>query len=196
MKDAQPESAARETLHAFLMRLTPEQRLEGLAPEDRLAGLAPDHAVLVLPDDALRALAPTYVATLPDEVQAAVRARLTSHAPRSAASPRRILKDLDLVLHAFDRGLIWLRATDPEARNRAMDALDPHPDAVFAEERRRRFDAEAELGRTLLEARLASVDPVEALQQVPDATLRDLADDYFVTLPTPVQAAVRARLAR
>jgi len=129
-------------------------------------------------------------------VQAAVRVRLASHAPRSATSPRRFLKDLDLVLHAFDRGLIWLRATDPEARNRAMEALDPHPEAVFAEERRRRFAAEAELGGVLLEARLAKVDPVEALRKVPDATLRALAPDYLATLPDDVQAAVRARLAR
>jgi len=77
-----------------------------------------------------------------------------------------------------------------------MEALDPHPEAVFAEERRRRFAAEAELGGVLLEARLAKVDPVEALRKVPDATLRALAPDYLATLPDDVQAAVRARLAR
>ena len=104
MKDALlVESAARESLRELLTWLTPEERLAGLAPEqrlaglapeqrlaglapeqrlaglapaERLAGLAPDHAVLVLPDDALRALSPSYLATLPDDVQAAVRARL------------------------------------------------------------------------------------------------------------------------
>jgi hypothetical protein len=65
--------------------LAPEQRLAGLAPEQRLAGLAPeqlarviseaDH-VLALPDAALRALPADYLATLPPDAQARIRARL------------------------------------------------------------------------------------------------------------------------
>jgi len=59
-----------------LVGLKPEERLVGLKPEERLAGLDPAHAVLALPVEVLRALAPDYLATLPDDVQAAVRARL------------------------------------------------------------------------------------------------------------------------
>jgi hypothetical protein len=68
-----------------LAGLAPEQRLAGLAPEQRLAGLAPeqlarviseaDH-VLALPDAALRALPADYLATLPPDAQARIRARL------------------------------------------------------------------------------------------------------------------------
>ena len=56
--------------------LPPEQRLAGLPPEARLAGLAPAQTVLALPVEVLRGLAPEYLATLPDDVRAAVRARL------------------------------------------------------------------------------------------------------------------------
>jgi len=59
-----------------LAELSPEQRLAGLQPEQRLAGLAPEQAVLALPDEILRNLAPSYLATLPADVQATVRARL------------------------------------------------------------------------------------------------------------------------
>ncbi|MEZ4410468.1 MAG: hypothetical protein R3A52_28910 [Polyangiales bacterium] len=71
-------------LEKRLAGLAPEQRLAGLAPEQRLAGLAPEeiaqalpaeHRVLALPDEALRALSEDYIATLPDDVQAKVRAR-------------------------------------------------------------------------------------------------------------------------
>jgi hypothetical protein len=59
-----------------LAGLAPEQRLAGLAPEQRLAGIAPEHLVLALPDDALRALSAEYIAALPADVQASVRARI------------------------------------------------------------------------------------------------------------------------
>jgi hypothetical protein len=59
-----------------LVGLKPEERLVGLKPEERLADLDPAHAVLALPVEVLRALAPDYLATLPDDVQATVRARL------------------------------------------------------------------------------------------------------------------------
>ena len=56
--------------------LTPEQRLEGLAPEQRLAGLTPEEALLALPDAILRGLSDDYIASLPPELQARLRARL------------------------------------------------------------------------------------------------------------------------
>jgi hypothetical protein len=59
----------------LLTHLKPEERLSGLKPEEIARALSPDHAVLVLPEEALRALADDYVATLPVDVQAAVRAR-------------------------------------------------------------------------------------------------------------------------
>jgi hypothetical protein len=58
------------------MLLPPEMRLVGLKPEDRLVGLSEGEQVLAFPDAALRALAPAYIAMLPAEVQAAIRARL------------------------------------------------------------------------------------------------------------------------
>ena len=69
----------------LLARLKPEDRLAGLKPEDRLAGLKPEdrlagldaaQAVLALPVEVLRALPESFLATLPDDVQATVRARL------------------------------------------------------------------------------------------------------------------------
>lgn len=55
--------------------MTPAQRLEGLAPAERLEGLSVGEAILALPVEALRGLTDAFLATLPDEVQAAVRAR-------------------------------------------------------------------------------------------------------------------------
>ncbi len=59
-----------------LVGLKPEERLVGLKPEERLADLDPAHAVLALPVEVLRGLSADYIATLPDDVQAIVRARL------------------------------------------------------------------------------------------------------------------------
>ncbi len=61
-----------------LSHFEPEERVAGLKPEERLAGLDPAHAVLALPVEVLRGLAPDYLATLPDDVQAKVRARLAA----------------------------------------------------------------------------------------------------------------------
>ena len=59
-----------------LAGLRPDERLAGLAPAERLAGLAPAQAVLALPDEVLRGLSEPYLATLPADVQATIRARL------------------------------------------------------------------------------------------------------------------------
>ncbi len=72
----------------LLAEVPPEKRLAGIPPEQRLAGLAPeqiaqalDHnlseadQVLALPDHLLRLLPADYIATLPQDAQARVRAR-------------------------------------------------------------------------------------------------------------------------
>ncbi len=46
-----------------------------LPPSERLADLALDEAILAMPDAALRGLTEEFIATLRDDVQAAVRAR-------------------------------------------------------------------------------------------------------------------------
>lgn len=56
--------------------LTPEQRLNGLTPEQRMNGLTPEQRLLAMPDSALRALSRKYIRTLPEDVQAAIRARV------------------------------------------------------------------------------------------------------------------------
>ena len=60
-----------------LAGLAPEEKMMGLEPEQRLAGLAPEHVALALPVEVLRALSADYIATLPDDVQREVRARLS-----------------------------------------------------------------------------------------------------------------------
>ena len=59
-----------------LAHFEPETVLAHFEPEERLAGLDPAHAVLALPVEVLRGLSPEYIATLPDDVRATVRARL------------------------------------------------------------------------------------------------------------------------
>ena len=77
MKDAaQVSAAARQALMDLLATIAPERRLAGLAPEQRLAGLSEAERVLALPDAALRALPADYLATLPDDAQERIRARL------------------------------------------------------------------------------------------------------------------------
>ncbi len=78
-----------ELIRRSLLNYTPEQRLAGLAPEQRLAGLAPEQIaetlaarpeaeqVLALSDRLLRLLPADYLVTLPDDVQAKIRARLS-----------------------------------------------------------------------------------------------------------------------
>ncbi len=53
------------------------RHLRDLTPEQRLAGLSEAEQVLALPDHLLRALSEDYIATLPADVQAKVRARRT-----------------------------------------------------------------------------------------------------------------------
>jgi hypothetical protein len=59
-----------------LAGLAPEERLAGLPPEERLAGLDRDHQALALPDEVLRLLPETYIASLSAEVQAEIRRRI------------------------------------------------------------------------------------------------------------------------
>ena len=77
LEGLKPEDVVRSFKPEEIARtLKPEERLVGLKPEERLVGLAPAQAVLALPDEVLRGLAPEYVATLPADVQATIRARL------------------------------------------------------------------------------------------------------------------------
>jgi hypothetical protein len=65
-----------QAVQHFLGLLTPEQRLQGLAPAQRMQGLGPQEVVESLPIELLSVLPETYLASLPAEVQARVRARL------------------------------------------------------------------------------------------------------------------------
>ncbi len=74
---ATPELEGYDDFVAFMLDgLSPEERMMGLKPEQRLAGLPPERAALAFPTEALRALSAEYIATLPDDVQAEIRARL------------------------------------------------------------------------------------------------------------------------
>jgi hypothetical protein len=64
-----------------LAGLAPKERLAGLAPEERLAGLDEGHSVLALPIAILRGLSPTYLETLPEDVQTEVKRRLANADP-------------------------------------------------------------------------------------------------------------------
>ncbi|MFO0607996.1 MAG: hypothetical protein U0324_32830 [Polyangiales bacterium] len=72
-------------LEVLLAGMPPEEVLAAYKPEQRLAGIDPAvvarslseaDRLLALPDAALRALSPDYVATLPADVQALIRERL------------------------------------------------------------------------------------------------------------------------
>ncbi len=60
-----------------LAGLAVEERLAGLAVEERLAGLDASEQLLLNPDEVLRALSADYIRTLPAEVQAEIRRRLS-----------------------------------------------------------------------------------------------------------------------
>ncbi len=68
-----------ELVRRSLLNYTPEHRLAGLAPEqiaETLAARPEAEQVLALPDPMLRLLPADYLATLPDDAQARIRARL------------------------------------------------------------------------------------------------------------------------
>ena len=60
----------------FIQSVPVEERLAGLAPEERLVGLPPEQTILALPDAILARLPESFLVTLSEDVQAAVRARL------------------------------------------------------------------------------------------------------------------------
>jgi hypothetical protein len=59
-----------------LRGLDPEQRVIGLDPEQRVIGLGPEQRLLLLPDEALRALSDDYLRTLSPATQARIRERI------------------------------------------------------------------------------------------------------------------------
>lgn len=76
MKDAaRVDRSYKSAWEKIVQSLPLEERLAGLAPEQRLAGLSLGEAILALPDAALHGLSDEFVATLPADTQAKVRAR-------------------------------------------------------------------------------------------------------------------------
>ncbi len=74
---ATPDPEGYKEFVAFMLDgLTPEEKMMGLAPEQRLAGLPESEQVLAMSDALLRVLPESYIASLPADVQAKVRARL------------------------------------------------------------------------------------------------------------------------
>lgn len=68
-----------EVLRKIAQSLPSEHRLAGLGPEERLAGLGPEERLALLPAlpaEVLSALSEAFVARLPAEIRAAVRARI------------------------------------------------------------------------------------------------------------------------
>ena len=65
-----------EVLQKLLESLPLEERFMGLSPEERVAGLGPEERLLILPDEALRALSDDYLRTLSPATQAAIRQRI------------------------------------------------------------------------------------------------------------------------
>lgn len=62
---------------ARLLRSTPPEDILRAAGVDRLLGsLTPDQRILVTPVEVLRGLSEEYLRTLPEHLQAAIRARL------------------------------------------------------------------------------------------------------------------------
>ncbi len=64
-------------VEARLAGMSAEERVAGLAAEERVAGLTPQEQILALPDDVLRGLSSSYVASLPTEIQTKIRRRLS-----------------------------------------------------------------------------------------------------------------------
>ncbi len=70
------ERVAGLTSEERLRGVPAEERLRGIPPEERLRGVSPEHAILALSDTMLAQLPETFLAGLPEDVQAKVRARL------------------------------------------------------------------------------------------------------------------------
>ena len=64
-----------ETLRELMQSLPLKDRLEGVPVADRLEGVPEDERLLAMPIEALRALPDSYLATLSEDVRAAVLAR-------------------------------------------------------------------------------------------------------------------------
>jgi hypothetical protein len=60
----------------LLAHVAPEQRLAGMPPEQRLTGLSREEILLAFPDDELRRLPESYLATFSESVREAVRRRI------------------------------------------------------------------------------------------------------------------------